>query len=92
MELSQPYILISILALLIIGIVVFFVRGKKKEKMKNLGDSPWNHLNLVQFILGIILALTGAFLMFFGILQTSVRITIGIVGIALIATSFRYKK
>jgi len=50
-------------------------------------------LNLIQFIVGIILAITGAILMFFGILPTSARITIGIVGIALIATSkFRLLK
>lgn len=50
-------------------------------------------LNLIQFIAGIILALTGAILMFFGILPLSARITIGIVGIALIATSkFRLLK
>ncbi len=79
-----PYILIAIIALLIIAIAIFFVSGKKKEIMKNL--------NLVQFILGIILGLTSGFLMFFGILPTSIRITIGIVGIALIGTSFRYKR
>ncbi|MDD5193261.1 MAG: hypothetical protein PHF67_01615 [Candidatus Nanoarchaeia archaeon] len=50
-------------------------------------------LNLVQFIIGIILALTGAILMFFGILPLSARITICIIGIALIATSkFRLLK
>jgi hypothetical protein len=50
-------------------------------------------LNLIQFIVGIILALTGGILMFFGILPTSTRIIIGIVGIALIATSkFRLLK
>lgn len=50
-------------------------------------------LNLIQFIAGIILALTGAILMFLGILPLSARITIGIVGIALIATSkFRLLK
>ena len=90
MELPPP-ILFSIVSLLIILIVVFFVKGKNKGKMKNLRDSPWNYLNLIQFILGIILALAGGFLMFFGILPTSVRIIIGIVGIALIGTSFRYK-
>jgi len=41
-----PYILISIIALLIILLAVFFVSGKKKEIMKNI--------NLVQFIIGII--------------------------------------
>ncbi len=88
MELPQP-ILISVLSLLIILIVVFFVKSKKK--MKNLRDKPWNYLNLTQFIAGIILALTGGFLMFFGIFSSSIRIIIGIMGIALIATSFRYK-
>ncbi len=50
-------------------------------------------LSLIQFIAGIILALTGSILMFFGILPLSARITIGIVGLALIATSkFRLLK
>ena len=44
-------------------------------------------INLIQFIIGIILALTGGILMFLGILPVSARITIGIVGIILIATS-----
>ena len=44
-------------------------------------------MNLIQFVTGIILALTGAVLMFFGVLQLSLRITILIIGIALIATS-----
>ena len=79
----EPPILISILALLIILLVVFFVKGKKK--MKNL--------NLIQFTAGILLALTSAVLMFLGILPLPARITIGIIGIALIATSkFRLLK
>lgn len=44
-------------------------------------------LNLIQFIIGIALALTSAVLMFFGVLPLPARITIGIIGIALIATS-----
>lgn len=44
-------------------------------------------LNSIQFVVGIILALTGCILMFLGILLISTRITIGIVGIILIATS-----
>jgi hypothetical protein len=44
-------------------------------------------VNFIQFIAGIILAITGAVLMFLGILPVSVRIMIGIVGLALIATS-----
>jgi uncharacterized membrane protein YccC len=43
--------------------------------------------NIIQFIVGLFLALTGAVLMFLGILPLSARIIIGIVGIALIATS-----
>ncbi len=50
-------------------------------------------ISLILFIAGIILALTGAILMFLGILPVSARITIGIVGLALIATSkFRLLK
>jgi len=94
MELSQPYILISILALLIILIVVFFVGGKKKGKMKN-SDSPLNYLNLVQFILGICIALIGAGIMFhgniFGERNSGIATVIGIIGIALIATSCRFR-
>jgi len=44
-------------------------------------------VNIIQFTAGIILALTGATLMFLGILPVSVRIIIGIMGLALIATS-----
>ncbi len=43
--------------------------------------------NKYRFILGLLLAIIGAILMYFGILPISARITIGIVGIALIATS-----
>ena len=44
-------------------------------------------INLIQFVVGIFLALTGAVLMFLGVLPLSARIIIVIVGIALIATS-----
>ena len=50
-------------------------------------------LAIIQFTAGILVAITGAILMFLGILPVSVRITMGIVGIALIATSnFRFLK
>ena len=50
-------------------------------------------LAIIQFTAGIILALTGGILMFLGVLPLSARITIGIIGIALIATSnFRLLK
>ena len=50
-------------------------------------------LNLIQFIAGIVLALTGGILMFLRILPISARIIMGIVGILLIATSkFRLLK
>ena len=82
-----PYILIAIIALLIIVIGVFFVSGKKKEIMKNI--------NLVQFIIGICIALIGAGIMFhgniFGERNSSIATVIGIIGIALIATSYRFR-
>lgn len=43
----------------------------------------------IQFYVGIVLALTGAAMMFFELLPVPARITIGIVGLALIATSRR---
>jgi hypothetical protein len=50
-------------------------------------------INIIQFIVGIVLALTGAVLMFLEILPISARITIGILGLGLIATSkFRLLK
>ena len=80
---SQPYILISIIALLIIVIGIFFVSGKKKEIMKNI--------NLVQFIAGICISLIGAGIMFngniFGERNSGIATVIGIIGIGLIATS-----
>jgi uncharacterized membrane protein YccC len=42
---------------------------------------------LMQFSIGILLALTGAILMFFGIGPITLRIIFGIVGITLIANS-----
>lgn len=44
-------------------------------------------ISLVMFIAGIVLALTGAVLMFLDTLPLPARITIGIIGIGLIATS-----
>jgi len=44
-------------------------------------------LFIVQFTLGLVVALTGAAFMFFGIFETSVRIIIGIIGLGLIAMS-----
>lgn len=50
-------------------------------------------LSTIQFVVGIVLAFTGAVLMFLDILPLSARITIGILGIGLIATSkFRLLK
>jgi len=44
----------------------------------------------IQFWIGLIVVLFGAALMFFGIWPTGTRVTIGIVGLLLIATS-KYK-
>ena len=88
---APPYILISILALLIILVVVFFVRSKKR----NLKNNPWNYLNKIQFIAGICIALIGAGIMFHGSIlgenNSSIATVIGIIGIVLIATSSRFR-
>ncbi len=44
-------------------------------------------LSMVLFIVGLLLALTGATMMFFGVAPLPLRILITIVGICLIATS-----
>jgi hypothetical protein len=50
-------------------------------------------VNLIQFIAGIITAISGAVLMFLGVFPVSARVMIGIVGLGLIATSkFRLLK
>ena len=83
-----PYILIAIVALLIIVIGVFFVRGKR--------DNPLNHLNLVQFIVGICISLIGAGIMFHGSIlgenNSGIATVIGIIGIGLIATAYRFRR
>jgi hypothetical protein len=88
---ESPYILISILALLIILIVVYFVIGKKRRSK----DNPWSYLNKIQFIAGICIALIGAGIMFhgniFGERNSGIATIIGIIGIGLIATSYRFR-
>ncbi len=44
-------------------------------------------LSLIQFIVGLILTLTSVVFMFLGIFPLATRITIGIIGLLLIATS-----
>ena len=51
-----------------------------------------NKISQIQFFAGIVLAITGAILMFLGIGPLSLRITIGIIGIIFIATSKRIIK
>jgi hypothetical protein len=46
-------------------------------------------IHTIQFYVGIVLALAGAVMMFFEWLPVPARVTIGIVGLALIATSRR---
>jgi len=86
MNYSQAYILISIIALAIIAIAVF-LRRKKDIK-------PF--IMMKQFIIGILVSLTGAFLMWNGSIlgenTTGIATVIGIVGIGLIATSRKSKK
>jgi len=87
---ALPYISIVILALLIILIVVFFVIGKKKNSKDAL-----KHVNMIQFIIGICVSLIGAGIMFhgniFGENNSGIATVIGIIGIGLIATSYRFR-
>ena len=53
---------------------------------EKLMEIKQNRLFMILFVVGVFLALTGATLMFFGIAPIPVRITIGIIGIGLIAT------
>ena len=53
----------------------------KEEKM------ILNKISQIQFFVGILIAITGAILMFLGIGPLSLRIIIGILGIIFIATS-----
>lgn len=63
---------------------------QKKEEKNNMNKKT---INLIQFVVGIFLALVSAVLMFLRTLPLPARITIGIVGLGLIATSkFRLLK
>lgn len=57
--------------------------------MYKLTNMKKRTLSYIQFVIGIIMALVGAALMFFDLLPVGARITIGIVGLLLIATSRR---
>lgn len=86
MNYSQAYILISIIVLAIIVIVVSLWRKKDIKPF----------ITTKQFIIGILVSLTGAFLMWNGSIlgenTTGIATVIGIVGIGLIATSGISKK
>ena len=77
--------------MLIVLIVVYFVIGKKRH----LKDNPWKYVNKIQFIAGICIALIGAGIMFhgnlFGERNSGIATIIGIIGIGLIATSYRFR-
>ena len=50
-------------------------------------------ISIIMFILGLIIALTSATLLFFGVISSGVSVVIGIIGIGLIASSnFRLLK
>lgn len=94
MELPPP-ILISVIAILIILAVVFSVKNKEKRKIKNSRENPLNYLNKIQFITGICVSLIGAVIMFhgniFGERNSGIATVVGIIGIGLIAASYRFR-
>ena len=87
---APPYILISILVLLIILFIVFLVIRKNKNSKDAL-----KHVSIIQFIAGICVALIGAGIMFhgniFGENNSGIATVIGIIGIGLIATSYKFR-
>ncbi len=86
MNFAPAYILISIIVLAIVMIAIFL---KKKEEVK-----PF--IATKQFIIGLLISLTGAFLMWDGHIlgenTTGIATIIGIVGTGLIATSRKSQK
>lgn len=71
------------------------VNSTKKKSTSNAADLS-NDFSIVQFGLGIAFCLFAAGLMYVNVMPLSMRITIGIIGILLIATSpfgpMRYAK
>ena len=89
---GTPWILISLIAILAVILVVGYFLNRNLHKS---GSSFFTAIHkkafLVQFIIGLLCSLFGAFLMFngelFGDNTTGIARIVGIVGICLIATS-----
>ena len=92
MSSETPWILISLTGILVIILVLSYVLIRKMHKS---GSSFFTVIHkkafLVQFIIGLLCSIFGAFLMFngelFGDNTTGIARIVGIVGICLIATS-----
>ena len=86
-------IMIIVIALLLVALALVVLRAWTKQK-EGKSEQPIirnKKAFFVQFIIGLIIALTGAFFMFDGDIlgenTTGIATVIGIVGISLIATS-----
>ncbi|MBU4086463.1 MAG: hypothetical protein KKB21_02695 [Nanoarchaeota archaeon] len=66
---------------------------KNKTKKENRKMDKRKTISIILFVVGIVMALTSATLLFFGVISSSVSAIIGIIGIGLIASSnFRLLK
>lgn len=88
---NLPIVLIIIGALLV-GLALFVVFASPKGSSTRDKGNIHNKRATIQFIIGVLLSLLGAFLMFNGTLlgenTVSIARIIGIIGIGLIATSY----
>ena len=94
LEMSESLpIVIIVIAVILVALALIVLRAWTKQKEGKLEQPIIRNKKafFVQFIIGLIIALTGAFFMFDGEIlgenTTGIAMVIGIVGIGLIATS-----
>jgi len=77
MNISQIYILVSIIVLAVI-VLLIFVLGKRRTEIS---------INKTLFAIGLLIVGVAAILLMMGVIESGVAAAIGIVGIGLIAAS-----
>ena len=87
-----PWILVVLVGILIIGLIAgFFIIRNMHKSGYSLFTAIHKKAFLIQFAIGLLCSLTGAFLMFNGELlgdnTTGIARIVGIIGICLIATA-----
>ena len=89
---ANPAVALVIIGILLLILALFVVFGRPKGSIsQDKGNIPQKRAT-IQFAIGLLMALVGAFLMFNGTMlgenTVSIARIIGIVGIILIGTSF----